>query len=113
MNLIDSKDLSVALLDLFQLPQKIPKIQIHQPNTNQSNITNKIIKKKKTKSINQEHNRKQQNQIIDLTRTWTWREPRWWPRASCGKSWDAHRIPMGEPSRQPGTGETASQNKKN
>lgn len=47
MNLIDSKDLSVALLDLFQLPQKIPKIQIHQPNTNQSNITNKIIKKKK------------------------------------------------------------------
>ena len=49
---------------------------------------------------------------IPHTRTSIWREPHLWPRASCGRSSDAHRSPTGELSPQPGTGETAHPNKK-
>ena len=35
------------------------------------------------------------------------REPRWWPKASCGKSLGADLPLLGEPSQRPGTGETA------
>ena len=42
-----------------------------------------------------------------LTRTWTWRGPRWWPRASCGRSWAAHRRGATARDPPPGTGGTA------
>lgn len=41
-----------------------------------------------------------------ITRTWTWRGPRWWPIASSCRSSGAHRLPRAEPSPRPGTGET-------
>jgi hypothetical protein len=43
-----------------------------------------------------------------LTRTWTWREPRWWPRASCGISWGAHRSGSAARDPPPGTDGTAA-----
>ena len=48
-------------------------------------------------------------QIIRIisTRTWTWREPRWWPIASCGKSWGVRLFRKGGLSQLPGTGGTA------
>jgi hypothetical protein len=42
-----------------------------------------------------------------LTRTCSWRGPRWWPRASCGRSWGAHRRASAARAPPPGTDGTA------
>ena len=47
-----------------------------------------------------------------LTRTWILPEPRWWPKASCGKSLGADLLPLGAPSQRPDTGETAKKKTK-
>ena len=52
---------------------------------------------------------KSQAKAKHYTRTWTWRKPHWWPRASFGKSWGVHQMPQGASFQQPGTGGTATQ----
>ena len=102
--------MTIALFDLLQLPQKIPNP--HQPNDIKTKLMNQInpntdINSKKTINFN----RKIPNiSTKSLTKTWTWREPRSWPRASSGKSSGAHQIQLAEPSQQLGIGETAPPN---
>ena len=63
---------------------------------------------KTSKTYRQKYAPKKQSRILAregtaLTRTWTWREPRWWPRASYGRSWGAHRRGSAERDPPPGT----------
>lgn len=51
--------------------------------------------------------REGEKKIIAITRIWTWREPHWWPKASCGKFWAAPSSPSAGLSPPPGTDETA------
>ena len=87
--LVDGEHLAIALLHLLELPQEVPAQKQAGP----------VVRNTHRKS----------NQIIlaregtALTRTWTWREPRWWPRASYGRSWGAHRRGSAERDPPPGT----------
>ena len=91
--LVDGEHLAIALLHLLELPQEVPAQKQAGP----------IVRNTHRKS----------NQIIlaregtALTRTWTWREPRWWPRASYGRSWGAHRRGSAARGPPPGTDGTA------
>ena len=48
----------------------------------------------------------------NITRTWTWREPHWWTRASFGRSWGVDLVPQEEPSQPLGISETANTHNK-
>lgn len=90
--LVDGEHLAIALLHLLQLPQEVPAQRQEQP----SGIP---------------HRRRMiPSEIQDdrvLTRTCSWRAPRWLPRASCGRSSAAHRRASAARGPPPGTDETA------
>lgn len=72
--LVDGEHLSVTLLHLLELPQEIP------------NPNNKTLIKDQAHINSQQQQQKERDKKFLLTRTWTWHEPRSWPRASSGKS---------------------------
>ena len=94
MYLIDSKHLTIALLHFLQLPQKVPSRtkQLYKHINTKSKIHQQIHIKREKKSH---------------TRTWIWRELHQQPKASSGKSWDAHRSPSAKLFRPPDTDGTA------
>ena len=98
--LVDGENLAVALLHLLELPQEVPaRAQAHKPSSKKPHQSNQ--------SNNQRITAWPCHDSKALTRTWTWRGPRWWPRASCGRSWGAHRRASAARAPPPGTDGTA------
>ena len=98
--LVDGENLAVALLHLLELPQEVPaRAQAHKPSSKKPHQSNQ--------SNNQRITAWPCHESKALTRTWTWRGPRWWPRASCGRSWGAHRRGSAARDPPPGTDGTA------
>lgn len=96
--LVDGEDLAVALLNLLELPKEVPA-HGQQPEFRCQ------LRSKMNESLRQRNLQKARR--LRLTRTCSWRGPRWWPRASCGRSWGAHRRGSAARDPPPGTDGTA------